>query len=46
MFFSERIDEEEYFLVEFFGEDYVDYALKTPIGIPFVKGNRIFDQLR
>jgi hypothetical protein len=27
-------------------EDYVDYALKTPIGIPFVKGNRLFDQLR
>ncbi len=35
-FFKDRVPEEEYYLTEFFGEDYLDYALRTPILIPEV----------
>ena len=38
LFFQNRIPNEEYFLIQFFGEEYVEYAKATPIGIPFVKG--------
>ncbi len=34
MFFRDRIPHEEQLLVEFFGEAYIDYALKTPIWLP------------
>lgn len=33
-FFRGRIEFEEELLVEFFGDDYIDYASKTTIGIP------------
>jgi len=35
-FFARRIPGEEKGLVKFFGDDYVRYREKTPIGIPFV----------
>ena len=35
-FFSDRIPTEEEHLIEFFGQAYIDYALKTPIWIPGV----------
>ena len=38
MFFKERIPQEEVLLVEFFGQAYIDYAMKTPILIPGVQG--------
>ena len=37
-FFKDRIPYEEELLVEFFGDQYVNYALKTPIRIPGVSG--------
>jgi protein-S-isoprenylcysteine O-methyltransferase len=46
LFFSERIEDEEKYLIKIFGDDYIDYALKTPIGIPFVKGNKIWAELK
>ncbi|EOX99069.1 PREDICTED: protein-S-isoprenylcysteine O-methyltransferase B isoform X1 [Theobroma cacao] len=36
-FFAERIPYEEFFLKQFFGSDYEDYALRVPSGVPFVK---------
>lgn len=33
-FFRGRIEFEEGFLVDFFGDNYVDYARRTPVGIP------------
>ncbi|KAK0056755.1 protein-S-isoprenylcysteine O-methyltransferase [Biomphalaria pfeifferi] len=39
-FFNERITEEEIYLLNFFGEDYLDYQKKVPTGIPFVRGYR------
>ncbi|CAL1387630.1 unnamed protein product [Linum trigynum] len=36
-FFSKRIPYEEYYLRRFFGSDYLDYARRTPSGVPFVK---------
>ena len=36
-FFKDRIPYEEELLVDFFGEAYIKYALKTPIWIPFVE---------
>ncbi len=36
-FFKDRVPDEEFFLVQFFGDDYVDYALQTPILIPDVQ---------
>ncbi|KAJ8759330.1 hypothetical protein K2173_006850 [Erythroxylum novogranatense] len=36
-FFSERIPYEEYFLKQFFGSQYEEYAGQTPSGVPFVK---------
>jgi protein-S-isoprenylcysteine O-methyltransferase len=37
-FFNERIYEEEIFLLNFFGEDYVDYQNKVGTGLPFIYG--------
>ena len=37
-FFEDRINDEEVFLVSFFGEDYVDYKKKVGSGIPFIGG--------
>ncbi|KAG6556939.1 hypothetical protein Mapa_001354 [Marchantia paleacea] len=36
-FFHDRIEYEEYFLVEFFGPKYEEYQKKVPSGVPFVK---------
>lgn len=36
-FFSERIKDEEIYLVAFFGNDYIEYRKKTPTLIPFIK---------
>lgn len=36
-FFSERIPYEEYHLIKFFGNDYLNYKDKTYIGLPFIK---------
>lgn len=35
-FFAPRVVKEEKFLVEFFGEEYVNYRKRTRVGIPFV----------
>ncbi|KAH3817929.1 protein-S-isoprenylcysteine O-methyltransferase-like [Dreissena polymorpha] len=37
-FFNERIYEEEIALLNFFGEDYLDYQRRVGTGIPFIKG--------
>lgn len=37
-FFMERIYEEERYLVTFFGQQYIQYQKKVPIGLPFIKG--------
>ena len=37
-FYSERIHDEEFHLVRFFGEQYVQYQKRVPIGLPFIKG--------
>ncbi|KAH9495083.1 hypothetical protein Btru_018117 [Bulinus truncatus] len=39
-FFNERIAEEEIYLLNFFGEDYLDYQKRVPTGIPFIRGYR------
>eukprot|EP00055_Hartaetosiga_balthica_P000400 m.136464 g.136464 ORF g.136464 m.136464 type:complete len:267 (+) comp10682_c0_seq1:66-866(+) len=36
VFFKDRLDEEEYFLIRFFGRDYVDYKEKVWSGVPFI----------
>ncbi|KAG9138208.1 hypothetical protein Leryth_001434 [Lithospermum erythrorhizon] len=36
-FFSQRIPYEEFFLRQFFGSQYEDYARRVPSGVPFVK---------
>ncbi|KAF6167096.1 hypothetical protein GIB67_041351 [Kingdonia uniflora] len=36
-FFSTRIPYEEYFLRQFFGPQYEEYARRVPSGVPFVK---------
>ncbi|KAJ4710495.1 Protein-S-isoprenylcysteine O-methyltransferase [Melia azedarach] len=36
-FFAERIVYEEYFLRQFFGSRYEEYARRVPSGVPFVK---------
>jgi protein-S-isoprenylcysteine O-methyltransferase len=39
-FFNERIYEEEIALLNFFGEDYLDYQRRVPTGLPFIYGYR------
>ncbi|PKA49466.1 putative protein-S-isoprenylcysteine O-methyltransferase [Apostasia shenzhenica] len=36
-FFSIRIPYEEFFLQQFFGSDYVEYAERVPSGLPFIR---------
>lgn len=36
-FFSNRIKDEEQYLILFFGKDYIEYKKKTPTLIPFIK---------
>ncbi|KAJ9184629.1 hypothetical protein P3X46_004336 [Hevea brasiliensis] len=36
-FFANRIPYEEFFLRQFFGSQYEEYAWRTPSGVPFVK---------
>ena len=36
LFFNDRIPMEEELLVEFFGDEYIEYALKTPTFLPGV----------
>ena len=40
-FFDNRIKEEEELLIEFFGQEYIDYRNKVPILIPFIKLDEI-----
>ena len=37
-FFDERIRNEEFALIRFFGEEYIDYIKTVPTRIPFVPG--------
>lgn len=37
-FFEDRITDEEEFLIQFFGDEYVEYKRRVPTGIPFIKG--------
>jgi len=37
-FFNERIRDEEYHLIQFFGEDYKNYILNVPTLLPFIYG--------
>jgi len=37
-FFNDRITEEEYYLIHFFGDQYREYQEKVHSGIPFVEG--------
>ena len=37
-FFSERVEVEEYYLLEFFGPDYAKYQREVPTGLPFIEG--------
>ncbi|XP_045163951.2 protein-S-isoprenylcysteine O-methyltransferase-like [Mercenaria mercenaria] len=40
-FFRERIFEEEIYLLNFFGEDYVEYQKRVGTGLPFIQGYRV-----
>ena len=40
-FFRVRIEEEEISLLNFFGEEYLEYKKKVGTGIPFIKGYRM-----
>ena len=42
MFFNSRIYIEEITLLNFFGQNYVDYQRKVPTGVPYVKGYQIW----
>ena len=37
-FFEDRIIDEEELLIQFFGDEYVEYKRRVPTGIPFIKG--------
>ncbi|KAM9299134.1 protein-S-isoprenylcysteine O-methyltransferase [Gastrophryne carolinensis] len=37
-FFRERVEEEEFSLITFFGEQYLEYKKNVPTGLPFIKG--------
>ena len=40
-FFDDRIKIEEELLIEFFGQEYIDYRNRVPILIPFIKLDEI-----
>jgi len=40
-FFADRIEAEEYYLLNFFGNQYLDYQKRVPTGLPFIKGFRV-----
>ncbi|XP_053546370.1 protein-S-isoprenylcysteine O-methyltransferase [Bombina bombina] len=40
-FFRERVEEEEYSLINFFGEQYLEYKKNVPTGLPFIKGVKV-----
>uniref|UniRef100_A0A8C5WHA2 Protein-S-isoprenylcysteine O-methyltransferase n=1 Tax=Leptobrachium leishanense TaxID=445787 RepID=A0A8C5WHA2_9ANUR len=40
-FFRERVEEEEYSLIHFFGEQYLEYKHNVPTGLPFIKGVKL-----
>lgn len=40
-FFKNRVEDEEITLLNFFGEDYVEYQRKVGTGLPFIKGYRM-----
>ncbi|CAH2319707.1 -S-isoprenylcysteine O-methyltransferase [Pelobates cultripes] len=40
-FFRERVEEEEYSLIHFFGEQYLEYKKIVPTGLPFIKGVKV-----
>lgn len=42
-FFKDRVPYEEYYLLKFFGSEYLEYAKRTPILIPGVKGHPAID---
>lgn len=37
-FFDERVRDEEYYLMNFFGDSYLDYMSKVPTRLPFIHG--------
>jgi protein-S-isoprenylcysteine O-methyltransferase len=43
-FFHSRISYEEYYLIKFFGKQYLNYQKRVPTGIPFVKGYVMIDE--
>uniref|UniRef100_A0A8C0IZI9 Protein-S-isoprenylcysteine O-methyltransferase n=2 Tax=Chelonoidis abingdonii TaxID=106734 RepID=A0A8C0IZI9_CHEAB len=40
-FFRERIEEEEFTLIHFFGAEYLEYKKRVPSGLPFIKGVKV-----
>ena len=40
-FFTDRIEAEEYYLLNFFGSSYLEYQKRVPTGLPFIKGFRV-----
>lgn len=40
-FFKVRVYEEEITLLNFFGDDYVQYQKKVSTGLPFIKGYKL-----
>jgi protein-S-isoprenylcysteine O-methyltransferase len=40
-FFRLRIEHEELMLLNFFGEEYIDYQLKVGTGLPFIEGYKM-----
>uniref|UniRef100_A0A0G4GJG8 Protein-S-isoprenylcysteine O-methyltransferase n=1 Tax=Chromera velia CCMP2878 TaxID=1169474 RepID=A0A0G4GJG8_9ALVE len=43
-FFKQRIEYEEYTLVETFGKDYVEYHRRVPAGLPFIETAPLMDE--
>jgi protein-S-isoprenylcysteine O-methyltransferase Ste14 len=37
---------EEQTLIDIFGEKYIDFAVKTPIRLPFVKGYQVIEEAK
>lgn len=44
-FFNERVTVEEITLINFFGEQYIDYQKKVSTGLPLIKGYRLEEWL-